>query len=571
MAKQLAFDEEARNSIKRGVQKLARAVKVTLGPKGRNVVIDKSFGGPRVTKDGVSVAEEVEVENPYENMGAQLVKVVASKTSDDAGDGTTTATVLAEAIYLEGLKSIAVGSDPMALNRGINKAVIAIDKKLEELSAPVETYEKIKQVGTIASNNDIEVGVMIADAMNKVGRDGVITVEEGKGLETTVDIVEGMLFDRGYLSSHFVTHPDSMECLLEDAYVLLCDSKLSAIRDLVPLLETIARDKKPLLIIAEDVDGEALATLVVNRMRGIFDAAAVKAPGYGERRKAMLEDLAVLTGGTVISKDLGLELEKVTVEQLGRARKIKVTKEETTILEGAGSSEEIEKRCAQIKRDIERSDSDYDREKLQERLAKLHGGVARINVGAATETELKERKGRIDDALSATRAAVDSGILPGGGVTLARVSKIVDLKSENHDEQMGIDIVQRALSAPLRQIATNAGFSGPLVLDRVLKNDDKNYGFDARRGEYGDMIEFGVVDPSKVTRSALQNAASVAGILLTTNCLIADKPSDDEDDGHGHGHGAPGGMPGMGGMGGMGGMPGMGGMGGMGGMPGMGF
>jgi chaperonin GroEL len=543
MAKQLAFDQEAREKIKGGVQKLARAVKVTLGPKGRNVVLDKSFGGPRVTKDGVSVAEEVELQDPYENMGAQLVKVAASKTSDDAGDGTTTATVLAEAIFLEGLKAVTAGADPMALNRGIGVARDRVIEQLDKMAKKVETHDKIRQVAAIAANNDAEIGEQIANAMDKVGKDGVITVEEGKALETEVEIVEGMQFDRGYLSPHFVTNPDTQEAVLDDVYILIYDQKLSAIKPLIPLLEAVAKAKKPLLVIAEEVEGEALATLVVNRLKGIFDACAVKAPGYGDRRRAMLEDIAVLTGGKLISKELGIELEKVDIKDLGRAKRVKIAKEATTVLEGAGDSKKIEARCDLIRKEIERTDSEYDREKLQERLARLAGGVAQINVGAATETELKEKKGRIEDALSATRAAVQTGILAGGGVALLRAAKAVHddvVKGLKADEQLGAEILLRALHAPIKAIADNAGIEGDLVVNQVLKEKSEKYGFDANKGAYCDLFEAGVIDPAKVTKSALVNAASVSSILLTTSCCIADKPKDEDDSaadaGGGHDH-----------------------------------
>ncbi|HZU95480.1 MAG TPA: chaperonin GroEL [Planctomycetota bacterium] len=543
MAKQLAFDQEAREKIKGGVQKLARAVKVTLGPKGRNVVLDKSFGGPRVTKDGVSVAEEVELQDPYENIGAQLVKVAASKTSDDAGDGTTTATVLAEAIFLEGLKAVTAGADPMALNRGIELARDKILEQLEKMAVKVEKQDKVRQVATIAANNDHEIGEQIANAMDRVGKDGVITVEEGKALDTEVEVVEGMQFDRGYLSPHFVTDPDAQEAVLKDAFILIYDQKLSAIKPLIPLLEAVRKAKKPLLVIAEDVEGEALATLVVNKLKGIFEACAVKAPGYGDRRKAMLEDIAVLTGGKLISKELGIELEKVEIKELGRAKTVKVAKEATTILEGAGASKQIEARVEQIRKEVERTDSEYDREKLQERLARLAGGVAQINVGAATETELKEKKGRIEDALSATRAAVQTGILPGGGVALVRAARHVTesaVKGLKGDERQGAEILLRALHAPIKAIAENAGIEGELVVNRVLKEKSDKFGFDANKGEYGDLFEAGVIDPAKVTMSALRNAASVSSMLLTTSCCIADKPKDEDETGSdmtgGHDH-----------------------------------
>ncbi|RMG09002.1 MAG: chaperonin GroEL [Planctomycetota bacterium] len=530
-AKQLAFDQEAREALRDGVKKLARAVKVTLGPRGRNAVLDKSWGGPRVTKDGVSVAEEVELQDPYENIGAQLVKVASSKTSDDAGDGTTTATVLAEAIFLEGLKAVTAGADPMSVSRGIQKAAEAVAEHLEKAAQKVTTHEQRLQIATVAANHDEEVGKLIAEAMQKVGETGVITIEEGKSLETEVEIVEGMKFDRGYLSPHFVTDPETMEAVLENAYVLLCDQKLSSIRSLIPLLEQVAQAKRPLLIIAEDVEGEALATLVVNKLKGIVEACAVKAPGYGDRRKAMLQDIAVLTGGEVLSKDLGVDLEKVKLDQLGTAKRVRVDKDNTVILEGAGSKEAIDARCEQIKRDIEASDSDYDREKLQERLARLSGGIAKISVGAATETELKERKARLEDALSATQAAVETGILPGGGVALLRSTPAAEKTASElgEDERAGATTLARALQAPLSQIAQNAGVEGQVIINRVLKNEDFNYGYDALRDEYCDMLERGVIDPVKVTRSALVNAASVSAMLLTTSCAIAEMDDDDTD------------------------------------------
>ena len=539
MAKQLAFDSEARDKLKEGVQKLARAVKVTLGPKGRNAVIDKSWGGPRVTKDGVTVAEEVELTDPYENIGAQLVKVASSKTSDDAGDGTTTATVLAESIFLEGLKAVSAGADPMALSRGITATAEKVAGFIESQAKKIETHEQRLQVATVAANHDDFIGETIADAMKKVGENGVITIEEGKGLETEVDIVEGMKFDRGYLSPHFVTDGDAMEAKLDNALVMLYDQKLSSVRPLIPLLEQINEVKRPLLIVAEDVDGEALATLVVNKLKGIVEVCAVKAPGYGERRKAMLVDLAILTGGRVLSKDLGIDLEKVKIDDLGSAKSVRVDKDNTIILEGAGGDEKIKGRCDQIKREIEASDSDYDREKLQERLARLAGGIAKISVGAATETELKERKMRLDDALSATQAAVEEGILPGGGLALLRSQQeahklAAELKG---DEKIGGETLARSLSAPLTQIAANAGIEGQVVINRLLKNDSFSYGYDALKEEYVDLFERGVIDPAKVTKSALINAASVSAMLLTTSCAIADIPEEDEDDddmGHMH-------------------------------------
>ncbi len=533
MAKQLAFDHEVRNALKNGVEKLARAVKVTLGPKGRNAVLDKSWGGPRVTKDGVSVAEEVELSDPYENIGAQLVKVASSKTSDDAGDGTTTATVLAESIFLEGLKALSAGADPMSLSRGIQRAAEQVAEHLSNQAKKVETHEQRLQIATVAANHDEEIGKFIADAMQKVGETGVITIEEGKSLETEVDIVEGMKFDRGYLSPHFVTDPESMEAVLDNAYVFLYDQKLSSVRPLIPLLEQVAKAKRPLLIVAEEVEGEALATFVVNKLKGIVEGCAVKAPGYGDRRKAMLQDLAILTGGRVLSKDLGIDLEKVTLDDLGTAKRARVDKDNTIILEGAGSPEKIQARCEQIKKEIEASDSDYDREKLQERLARLAGGIAKISVGAATETELKEKKARLDDALSATQAAVEAGILPGGGVALLRAQKVANEAAAafDGDERLGAEALARSLQAPLTQIAANAGLEGEVVINRLLKNDTFSYGFDALREDYCDLVERGVIDPAKVTRSALLNAASVSSLLLTTSCAIADKKAEDEDEG----------------------------------------
>ena len=537
MAKQLAFDHEAREALKAGVQKLARAVKVTLGPRGRNAVLDKSWGGPRVTKDGVSVAEEIELSDPYENIGAQLVKVASSKTSDDAGDGTTTATVLAESIFLEGLKSLSAGADPMSVSRGIQKSAEVVSEFLGTQAKKIETHEQRLQVATVAANHDEEIGRWIADAMKAVGENGVITIEEGKSLETSVEIVEGMKFDRGYLSPHFVTDPDRMEAVLENAYVFLYDQKLSSIRPLIPLLESIAKAKRPLLIIAEDVDGEALATLVVNKLKGIVEVCGVEAPGYGDHRKAMLEDLAILTGGRVLSKELGIDLEKVALEDLGSAKRVRVDKDNTIVQEGAGESKKIEARCDQIKQEIEASDSDYDREKLQERLARLAGGIARINVGAATETELKERKARLDDALSATQAAVESGILPGGGVALLRaVHKAEEIASSlEGDERLGAEALARALRAPIIQIAANAGVEGQVVINRLLRETSFSHGWDALREDYCDMFERGVIDPAKVTRSALVNAASVSSMLLTTSCAIAEKKGDDDEGDMDHG------------------------------------
>ncbi|MCO5167433.1 MAG: chaperonin GroEL [Planctomycetes bacterium] len=540
MAKQLAFDHEAREKLKGGVQKLARAVKVTLGPRGRNAVIDKSWGGPKVTKDGVTVAEEVELTDPYENIGAQLVKVASSKTSDDAGDGTTTATVLAEAIFVEGLKSITAGADPMSLSRGIQRAAEAVVDKLDGMAKKITTHDQRLQIATVAANNDAQIGRYIADAMKQVGENGVITIEEGKSLETEVQIVEGMKFDRGFLSPHFVNNQETMEAVLEDAYIFIYDQKLSAIRPLIPLLEAINKAKKPLLVIAEDVEGEVLATFVVNKLKGIVEACAVKAPGYGDRRKAMLEDIAVLTGGQVLSKDLGVDLEKVTLKDLGRARRVRVDKDNTIVLEGAGDKKAIEARCAQIKKEIDGSDSDYDREKLQERLARLAGGIARINVGAATETELKEKKDRLDDALSATQAAVETGILPGGGVALLRCVEAARqaAKELEGDERLGAEALARSLAAPLSQIAANAGIDGEIVVNRILKNPSPSFGYDALSEDYCDLIERGVIDPLKVTKSALVNATSVSGLLLTTSCAIAEvkKEEEKDDDGHHHDH-----------------------------------
>ena len=540
MAKQLVFSDEARRGILEGVTLLAKAVKATLGPKGRNVVIDKKFGAPAITKDGVSVAKEIELKDPYANMGAQMVKEVASKTNDVAGDGTTTATVLAEAIYREGLKNVTAGSNPMELKRGIEKAVAAVVARLATLSVGVS--DKVAQVATISANGDTTIGNIIAEAMAKVGQEGTITVEEAKTLETTLDVVEGMQFDKGYLSPYFATNAESMEASLEDAYILINEKKISNLNDMLPLLQAVAKEGKPLLIIAEDVEGEALATLVINSMRGILKVCAVKAPGFGDRRKAMLQDIAILTGGTCISEDLGLKLENVTTAQLGRAKRITVTKENTTIVEGYGTQDAIMGRVAQIRREIEETSSDYDREKLQERLAKLAGGVAVINVGAATEVEMKEKKDRVDDALHATRAAVEEGIVPGGGVALVRASSVIAELNLTGDEAIGAAIVARAVEEPLRQLAANGGYEGSVVVERV-KAAKGNEGFNVATGEYVDMIACGILDPAKVTRSALQNASSIAGLLLTTECLITDIKEEKE---------APA-MP-AGGMGGMGGM-----------------
>jgi chaperonin GroEL len=549
-AKQLIFDEQARQALLRGVQKLSRAVVATLGPKGRNVVIDKKFGSPTVTKDGVTVAKEVELECPYENMGAQMVKEVASKTSDAAGDGTTTATVLAEAIYREGLKYVTSGASPINIQRGINKAVEAAVEQLAKISKKVKDKEEIKQVATVSANWDTTIGEIIADAMDKVGKDGTITVEEAKSIETTLDVVEGMQFDKGYSSPYFVTNAETMEAKLEDAYILNYEKKISSLKDLLPILEKVAKTSKPLLIIAEEVEGEALATLVVNKLRGTINVCAVKAPGFGDRRKSMMEDIAVLTGGKCITEDLGIKLESISLEDLGRAKSIVVDKENTTIVEGYGKSSEIQGRVNQIRRQIEETTSDYDKEKLQERLAKLAGGVAVINVGAQTETEMKEKKARVEDALHATRAAVEEGIVAGGGVALIRcISAIEAVKGANDDEQIGVDIIKRAVEGPLRSLAANAGVEGSLIVQEVKKRKG-NEGYNVATGEYEDLVKAGVVDPKKVTRSALQNAASIAGLLLTTECLITDAPEKNKPEaGGGHGHGG-GGMGDMGGMGG---------------------
>ncbi len=549
-AKQLVFDEQARQALLKGVQKLARAVVATLGPKGRNVVIDKKFGSPTVTKDGVTVAKEIELEDPYENMGAQMVREVASKTSDAAGDGTTTATVLAEAIYREGLKYVTSGASPINIQRGINKAVEAAVDQLAKISKKVKDKEEIKQVATVSANWDTTIGEIIADAMDKVGKDGTITVEEAKSIETTLDVVEGMQFDKGYSSPYFVTSAETMEAKLEDAYILNYEKKISSLKDLLPILEKVAKTSKPLLIIAEEVEGEALATLVVNKLRGTINVCAVKAPGFGDRRKAMMEDIAVLTGGKCITEDLGIKLESIGLEDLGRAKSIVVDKENTTIVEGYGKSSEIQGRVNQIRRQIEETTSDYDKEKLQERLAKLAGGVAVINVGAQTETEMKEKKARVEDALHATRAAVEEGIVAGGGVALIRcIPAIEAVKGANDDEQIGVDIIKRAVEGPLRSLAANAGVEGSLIVQEVKKRKG-NEGYNVATGEYEDLVKAGVVDPKKVTRSALQNAASIAGLLLTPECLITDAPEKTTPEaGGGHGHGG-GGMGDMGGMGG---------------------
>jgi chaperonin GroEL len=542
MAKQLQFDEAARQALLRGVEKLARAVKATLGPSGRNVILDKKFGSPTVTKDGVSVAKEIELDDPYENMGAQLIKEVSSKTSDIAGDGTTTATVLAEAIYKEGLRNVTAGANPISLQRGILEASRAIVAKLAEISKEVSESKEIAQVATVSANWDEEIGGIIAEAMDKVGKDGTITVEEAKGIETTLDVVEGMQFDKGYLSPYFVTDSETMDCNLEDAYILIHEKKISNLKDLLPVLEKIAKTGKPLLIIAEDVEGEALAALVVNKLRGTLNIAAVKAPGFGDRRKAMLEDIAILTGGRCITEDLGFKLENIELDDLGEAKRITIGKEETVIVEGAGGSEAISGRVGQIRKQIADTTSDYDREKLQERLAKLAGGVAVINVGAATESEMKEKKARVEDALHATRAAVEEGIVPGGGTALIRATSQIGDLGLSGDEATGASIAISAIEAPLRQLAANAGLEGALIVEKV-KNASGNEGYNVATGEYVDLIESGVVDPTKVTRSALQNAASISGLMLTTEALITDIPEPEPADaGHGHDHGGMGGM-----------------------------
>ena len=542
MAKQILFDVEARDRLKEGVDVLANAVKVTLGPKGRNVIIEKKFGPPTVTKDGVTVAKEIELEDRLANVGAQMVKEVASKTSDVAGDGTTTATVLAQAIMNQGLRSVTSGANPMEIKRGIDKAVKAVVEYLGEMSREVGGKSEIAQVGSISANNDTEIGELIAEAMDKVGKDGVITVEEAKGTDTSLDTVEGMQFDRGYLSPYFVTDPENMQVALDDPLILIHDKKISAMKDLLPVLEKVAQMSAPLLIVAEDIDGEALATLVVNKLRGTLRVAAVKAPGFGDRRKAMLEDLAVLTGGTVISEEKGYRLENATLDSLGRAKRIVITKDDTTVVDGDGSQDQISARINQIKAQTESTTSDYDREKLQERLAKLSGGVAVLKIGAATEVEMKEKKARVEDALHATRAAVEEGIVPGGGVALVRaISSLEGLETENEDQRIGVQIIRRALEAPLRTIANNAGLEGSIVVQKV-KEGTGSFGFNARTEEYGDLIEQGVIDPTKVTRTALQNAASVSALLLTTESLIADKPEENAGGG-----GMPAGMGGMGG------------------------
>ncbi len=544
-AKDVKFDTDARNAMLRGVNILADAVKVTLGPKGRNVVLDKSFGAPRITKDGVSVAKEIELEDKFENMGAQMVKEVASRTNDEAGDGTTTATVLAQAIVKEGLKQVAAGLNPMDLKRGIDLATAKVVEGIKASAREVADSAEVAQVGTISANGEAEIGQQIADAMQKVGNEGVITVEENKGLETETTVVEGMQFDRGYLSPYFVTNPDKMTAELDDCMILLHEKKLSSLQSMVPLLESVIQSQKPLLIIAEDVEGEALATLVVNKLRGGLKIAAVKAPGFGDRRKAMLQDIAILTGGQVISEDLGMKLENVTMDMLGTAKKVQITKDETTVVDGAGEKAEIEARVTQIRAQIEETTSDYDREKLQERVAKLAGGVAVIRVGGMTEVEVKERKDRVDDALNATRAAVQEGVIVGGGVALVQAGKaLAGLEGANPDQNAGIKIVSKAIEAPLRQIAENAGVDGAVVAGKIRESDDTSFGFNAQTEEYGDMFGFGVIDPAKVTRTALEDAASIAGLLITTEAMVADKPAKE-------GAAPAGGMPDMGGMGGM--------------------
>ncbi len=547
-AKEVRFESDARTRMLAGVDILANAVKVTLGPKGRNVVLDKAFGAPRISKDGVTVAKEIELEDKFENMGAQMVREVASKTSDEAGDGTTTATVLAQAIVREGFKAVAAGMNPMDLKRGIDQAVEAVIKELHGRSKKIKTEDEISQVGTISANGEAEIGEMISEAMQKVGKEGVITVEEAKSTETELDVVEGMQFDRGYISPYFITNADKMMADLENPFILLHESKLSGLQPMLPLLETVVQSGRPLLIIAEDIEGEALATLVVNRLRGGLKIAAVKAPGFGDRRKAMLEDIAILTGGQVVSEDLGIKLENVGLDMLGTAKKVEITKEETTIIEGAGKKADIQGRCGQIRAQVDETSSDYDREKLQERLAKLAGGVAVIRVGGATEVEVKERRDRVDDAMNATRAAVEEGIVPGGGVALLRATKVLGkLEAQNHDQQVGIDIVGRALQAPVRQIVENAGVEGSVVVGKLLESKDAAIGFDAQTETYTDMVKAGIIDPTKVVRTALIDAASIAGLLITTEAMVAEKPDDKAA------------MPGMppGGMGDMGGMGGM--------------
>ena len=552
-AKEVKFGADARSRMITGVDILADAVKVTLGPKGRNVVLDKSFGAPRITKDGVSVAKEIELEDKFENMGAQMLREVASKTSDLAGDGTTTATVLAQAILREGSKSVAAGMNPMDLKRGIDTAVDSVIESLKKRGKAVKTNAEVAQIGTISANGEREIGDKIAEAMDKVGKEGVITVEESKGRETELDVVEGMQFDRGYLSPYFITNAEKMICEMDNPFILIHESKLSSLQPMLPILEAVVQSSRPLLIIAEDVEGEALATLVVNKLRGGLKVAAVKAPGFGDRRKAMLEDIAILTGGQLVSEDLGIKLDNLTLDMLGTAKRVVINKEDTTIVDGAGKKNDIAARCKQIRQQTEDTSSDYDKEKLQERLAKLSGGVAVISVGGVTEIEVKERKDRVDDALHATRAAVDEGIVPGGGTALLYATRSLGkLKVENHDQQVGIDIVTRALQAPARQIAENAGQEGSIIVGKLLESKDENFGFDAQKEEYTNLVKAGIIDPVKVVRTALQDAASVAGLLITTEAMVAEKP--EPSDGGGHAHGGGGGMPDMGGMGGMGGM-----------------
>ena len=542
MAKQLSFDEEARRNILRGVEQLSRAVKVTLGPRGRNVVLEKKFGAPTITKDGVTVAKEIELKDPYENMGAEMVKEVASRTSDTAGDGTTTATILAEAIFKEGLKNVTAGANPMSVKRGIDKAVEKVVIELKKISTPIKGKKEISQVASIAANNDSVIGNQIAEAMEKVGKDGVITVEEAKSILTTLEVVEGMQFDQGYLSPYFVTDAERMEAVLDNPYILIYEKKISSMKDMLPLLERIAKTGRPLLIISEDTEGESLATLVVNKIRGTFQCCAVKAPGYGDRRKAMLEDIAIITGGKAITEDLGIKLESMKLEDLGRAKRVTIDKDNTTIVEGAGKQSDINGRIAQLKKQIEDSDSDYDKEKLQERLAKLAGGVAVINVGAATETEMKEKKARVEDALHATRAAVEEGIVPGGGVAFLRTLRALDESKLEGDEQIGVRILKRALEEPIRQIAINAGKEGSVVMQKVLYAENPNMGYDAQNDKFVDMIEAGIIDPTKVARTALQNAASIAALMLTTEALVSDIPEEEKASA------MPGGMPPGGGM-----------------------
>jgi len=547
-AKEVKFEGDARTKMQKGVDILADAVKVTLGPKGRNVIIDKSFGAPRITKDGVTVAKEIELEDKFENMGAQMVREVASKTNDEAGDGTTTATVLAQAIVREGCKSVAAGMNPMDLKRGVDAAVTAVIAELRKKAKKVSSDEEVRQIGTISANGDLDVGTMISEAMQKVGKEGVITVEEAKSLTTELEVVEGMQFDRGYISPYFVTNAEKMFAELEDPYILLHEKKVSGLQSMLPLLEAVVQSSRPLLILAEDVEGEALATLVVNKLRGGLKIAAVKAPGFGDRRKAMLEDIAILTGGQVVSEDLGIKLENVTLDMLGTAKKITITKEETTIVNGAGKKADIQGRCNQIRAQIDETSSDYDREKLQERLAKLAGGVAVIRVGGATEIEVKEKRDRVEDAMNATRAAVEEGIVPGGGTALLRASKVLEkLTPENDDQRVGMEIIRKALQAPVRQIAENAGVEGSIVVGKLLEKKDASYGYNAATDKFEDLVKAGVIDPVKVVRTALQDAASVAGLLITTEAMVAEKPSE------GGGGGMPA-MPDMGGMGGMGGM-----------------